>query len=116
MEKEEEKEKDLYSIYHHLIDYYLESGIINQIDTFSHFAQENPGLEFLTETTTQGLCSMSKKIVLINDREPIQEQLYTLFHEVGHLLSGSDEAAADQTAILLCQTIEAVTGISIRAA
>ena len=107
------EQKDLRDLYQRLIDYYTKTGIISEVQTFTHFAENHPDCSFLLDTTTQGLCSMSKRFVLINDREPIQEQLYTLFHEVGHLLSGSDEAAADQTAELLCQTIEAVTGLTI---
>ena len=110
------EEKDLRDLYQKLIDHYLETGLVNQIDTFSHFASVNPECSFLLNTETQGLCQLSKRYVLINDRSPIQEQIFTLLHEVGHLASGSDEAAADKTALILCQTIEAVTGLSIRAA
>ena len=108
------EEKDLRDLYHRLIDYYTKTGIISEVQTFTEFSENHPDCSFLMNTDTDGLASIQKRLVLINDRKSQSEQFFTLMHELGHIVTGTnDERIADEIATALCQTVEALTGIQI---
>ena len=87
------------------------------IRPYSQFLQRYPDAAFLPEKFPYGFMNVTSKVILINDATPDGEQIFTLCHEIGHIVTGDnhDEDAADRIAVWLCQGIEALTGIVIDA-
>ena len=85
---------------------------------FSQAVAEAPELSFLLkpETSWRGFSGLGDKRIFVNDSDPQDEQLFTILHEMGHQLSGSQsEDVADNIALFCCQLIRSLTGIDLAA-
>ena len=101
-------------IYDNIIELMEDSGYT--FVTYAEMQKEHPELSFLDHNASHAYTLVSDKFVFYNERQPLDERIFTMLHEAAHVVCRTkDEDTADNVARFCCALITALTGKPIHA-